>query len=65
MPFAMASSADDKSHSLERRSLLRWLGVAPLILPIALAACTNSIPPRQYKRSPSHITGKDHRNGGV
>ena len=69
MPLAMVGSAcpegDDQSHSLERRSLLRWLGAASLILPTALTACANSIPPRQYKRPRSHITGKDHRNGGV
>src|SRR5689334_4879660 len=39
------------------------LGTAALILPAALAACTNSIPLRQYERPPSHITGKDHRAG--
>jgi hypothetical protein len=55
------TQGDDQIHSLERRSLLRWLA---LILPAALSACANSTPPRQYKRSPSHITGKDHRNGG-
>jgi len=41
--------------------LLRWLGAAALMLP--LAACVNATPPRQYGRPPSHITGKDHRNG--
>jgi hypothetical protein len=56
---------DGRSHSLERRSLLRWLGAVSLMLPAALAACANSVPPRQYKRSPSHITGKDHRNGRI
>lgn len=59
-----ASQGDVQSHSLERRSLLPWLGAASLILPTALTACANSILPRQYKRSPSHVTGKDHRNGG-
>jgi hypothetical protein len=58
-----ARSPNGQSHSLERRSLLRWFGTASLILP--LAACANSTPPRQYSRPPSHITGKDHRNGGV
>jgi hypothetical protein len=53
----------DQGHSLERRSLLCWLGAAALMLPAALAGCANSIPPRQYKRTPSHIKGKDHRNG--
>lgn len=56
-------SARDKSHLLERRTLLRWLGTAALALPAALSACANSIPPRHYQRPPSHITGKDHRNG--
>ena|SRR5688572_7058464 len=51
--------------AIKRRSLLRWLGAVLLILPTALAACANSIPPRQYKRPRSHITGKYHRNGGV
>ena len=54
---------NDQSHSPDRRRLLRWLGVASLVLPTALAGCANSIPPRQYQRSPSHIKGKDHRNG--
>jgi len=57
-------SPRNQSHSTDRRSLLRWFGTASLILPVMLAACANSTPPRQYKRSPSHITGKDHRNAG-
>lgn len=52
---------NDRSLPLERRSLLRRLGTAALIFPAALAACTNSTPPRQYERTPSHITGRDHR----
>jgi hypothetical protein len=59
------SPGGDPEHSPERRTLLRWLGAASLILPIALAACGNSVPPRQIMRPRSHITGKDHRNGGV
>jgi hypothetical protein len=51
-------------HSLERRSLLRWLGAATLIVPAALSACANSTPPRQVKPSRSHITAKDRKNGG-
>lgn len=62
LTFAMTSSAAD-SQSLHRRSLLRWMGVAALILPASLAACASSTPPRHYQRPPSHITGKDHRNG--
>lgn len=57
------ASRQDQSHSPERRTLLRWLGAATLILPTALAACANSVPPRQVKRTPSHITGNDHRDG--
>jgi hypothetical protein len=49
---------NDQSHSPERRKLLRWLGAASLILPTALAGCANSIPPRQIKRSRSHIYRK-------
>jgi len=43
--------------------LLRWLGAASLALPAVLAGCAGSTPPRRYQRPPSHITGKDHRNG--
>jgi hypothetical protein len=49
---------NDQSHRLERRSLLCLLGAAALIVPATLAACAHSIPPRQYKRPPSHITAK-------
>ena len=49
---------NEQSHSFERRSLPRWLGAASLILPAALAACANSIPPRQIKRPRSHVTAK-------
>jgi hypothetical protein len=62
----MTRSAPDQRRpdpSLDRRDLLRWLGAAALILPASLAACAGSTPPRQYTRPPSHITGKDHRNG--
>jgi hypothetical protein len=34
-----------------------------MMLPALLAACANSTAPRHYQRPPSHITGKDHRNG--
>ena len=53
----------NQGQPLERRRLLRWLSTSALILPAALAGCANSTPPRQYQRSRSHITGKDHRNG--
>lgn len=55
---------NDQSHPLERRRLLRWLGAASLFLPAALAACAYSTPPRQVKRSRSHITAKDRKNAG-
>ena len=49
---------NDQGHSLERRRLLRWLGVAALVLPAALAACANS-----NGRTSSDIRGSDHRDG--
>ena len=58
-----AGSPRSQSPSLGRRSLLRWFGA--LILPTTLAACANSTPPGQYRRSRSHITGMDHRDGAV
>lgn len=51
---------NDQGHPLERRSLLRWLGVAALILPVALAACANSQATGQRTRS--DIRGSDHRD---
>lgn len=54
--------SDDQGHPMERRSLLRWLGAAALCLP--LAACAYSTPPRQVKRTKSHITAKDRKNSG-
>jgi hypothetical protein len=51
---------NDQGHSRERRRLLRWLGVAALVLPAALAACANNAPGR---RSSSDIRGSDHRDG--
>ena len=55
---------NDQNYPLERRSLLRWLGATALIVPTALSACANSTPPRKVKRSRSHITAKDRKNGG-
>jgi hypothetical protein len=49
---------------LERRSILRLLGAASLILPVALAGCAHSVAPRQVKRTPSHITAKERKDGG-
>jgi len=57
------SAMNDQGHSLERRRLLRWLGAAALVLPAALAACASSNASRQYGRTPSHISGSDHRDG--
>jgi hypothetical protein len=52
-----------ESRQFDRRRLLRWIGAASLVLPAMLAGCAGSTPPRRYQRPPSHITGKDHRNG--
>ena len=49
---------NDQGHSLERRRLLRWLGVAALVLSATLAACANS-----NGRTSSDIRGSDHRDG--
>lgn len=54
---------NNQSHPLNRRSLLRWLGASALIVPFALAACANSVPPSKVKRGRSHITGEDHKKG--
>src|SRR6185369_14785657 len=62
--FDRRKDMNEQSHSLERRSLLRWLGAASLVLSATLAACAQSIPPRQVKRPPSHITAKERKNGG-
>jgi len=53
----------DQSQSLERRSFLRWMGAASLVLPATLAACAHSTPPRQVKRTRSHITAKERKDG--
>jgi len=55
---------NDQDHSPERRSLLRWLGAAALVLPVTLAACASTVPPRQVKRTRSHITAKERKDGG-
>lgn len=52
------SRRGEQVHSLKRRSLLGLLTAAPLGLSVVLlAACSGSIPPRQHKRPPSHISG--------
>lgn len=52
-----------QSDPLERRSLLLWLGAAALIFPAVLAGCAHTTPPRQVKRSRSHITAKERKDG--
>jgi hypothetical protein len=49
---------------VDRRSLLRWVALGSLAIPASLsAACAGSIPPRQVKRTKSHITGGNSRGG--
>jgi hypothetical protein len=52
-----------QGHSPERRRLLRWLGAAVLVFPVALSACANSGGSTHYGRSSSDIRGSDHRGG--
>ena len=53
-----------KPTIIDRRNLLRLIALASLALPAALlAGCAGSIPPRQVKRSKSHITGGNSRGG--
>jgi len=59
----LTDTSHSESPSPGRRRALRWLGAASLALPAMLAGCVGTTPPRHYKRPPSHITGKDHRNG--
>ena len=54
-----AAEADTPTLWMRRRAR----GAASLVLP-ALAACAQSIPPRQVKRPPSHITAKERKDGG-
>ena len=57
-----AHSADtDQGRAPNRRRLLQWLGAA--LIPSALAACANAVPPSQVKRGRSYITGQDHKKG--
>jgi hypothetical protein len=49
---------------LARRSLLRGLAVAALIAPAALSGCAYSTPPRKVKRTRSHITANERKDGG-
>lgn len=51
---------NDQGQPLERRRLLRWLGVAVLVLPAALAACAGSN--TSGRRTRSDIRGSDHRD---
>jgi hypothetical protein len=53
-----------KPTIIDRRNLLRSVALGSLALPAALfAGCAGSIPPRQVKRSKSHITGGNSRGG--
>jgi hypothetical protein len=54
----------DQAHSAERRSLLSLLAVGTLAAPaLLLAGCANAIPPREYRKPPSHITGRGGNSG--
>lgn len=52
---------NDRCHSFGRRRLLRWLGIAALVLSVALAACSTGT--TRYGRNASHVTASDHRDG--
>ena len=53
-----------KQTIVDRRKLLRWVALGLLAVPAALsAASAGSIPPRQVKRTKSHITGGNSRGG--
>jgi hypothetical protein len=63
MIHSARSTRSDQSYSFGRRSLLGFLATAPLgLFGTLLAACSDSIPPRQYKPPPSYIVRQsDHR----
>ena len=53
-----------KPTIIDRRNLLRSVAFGSLALSAALfAGCAGSIPPRQVKRTKSHITGGNGRRG--
>ena len=53
-----------KQTIVDRRYLLRSVTLGSLALSAALlAGCAGSIPPRQVKKSKSHITGGNSRGG--
>jgi hypothetical protein len=53
-----------KQTIIDRRNLLRSVTLGSLALSAALlAGCAGSIPPRQVKRTKSHITGGNSRGG--
>ena len=53
-----------KSTMIDRRSLLRSVILGSLALPATLmVGCEGSIPPREVKRTKSHITGGNSRGG--
>ena len=54
----------DQVYSAERRSLLGLLAIGTLAAPAFLVAgCASAIPPREYQRPPSHITGRGGNSG--
>ena len=63
MIHSARATRNDQGHSFGRRNLLGFLATAPLgLFGTLLAACSGSIPPRQYKRPPSYIVRRsDHR----
>jgi hypothetical protein len=53
-----------KTTIIDRRNLLRSVALGSLALSAALfAGCEGSIPPRQAKKSKSHITGGSGKRG--
>ena len=58
------SRHSEQAHALDRRKLLRYLGIIPSAFAgIMLSGCEGSIPPRQVKRIPSHIVGGNGKGG--
>lgn len=55
--------ASDQVPCAERRNLLILLAAAPAVPAMLLTGCNGAIAPRDYKRPPSHITGRGGNNG--
>jgi len=52
------SPHSDQVHIPARRRLLGLVAISPVAVPaILFAGCEGAIPPRQYRRPDSHITG--------